>query len=98
MKISNFRCGIAVSNKEEFQGSNLHGEWKGDTYFVVSYGWYPILAYHEGKWKMTDDGYSASTKRQLSHARKEIKIDEVVPFYELARAYKPLTVAAQSKN
>lgn len=56
-----------------FRGSNLVGSWdkdyKGTPYYkVVSYGWYPIFIFKDGKWYEVTKRYSSSTGRQMSNA------------------------------
>lgn len=53
-----------------FRGSNLSGQWETDklgvdVYVVLSYRWYPIFLYKEGRWYSVVDNYSASTARQI---------------------------------
>ena len=65
-----------ILSKKSFEGSNIHAEWKESfwtdgedrIYAVYSYGWYPIFLYSElaGQWFCTDDGYSQTTKKQMS--------------------------------
>lgn len=63
-----------VKSKIPFQGSNLRGEWRTDNlnvpyYVVISYGWYPIYLWKEGKWYQVSDSYSSSTGKQMNRAR-----------------------------
>ena len=65
-----------------FRGSNLEGYWTKDTkgvpyYEVVSYGWYPIYIYKEGKWYQVSKRYSSSTGRQMSNSNPVQWSDEL---------------------
>jgi len=53
-----------------FRGSNISGFWEtdksgGNVYVVLSYGWYPIFLYKEGRWYQVVDNYSSSTSKQI---------------------------------
>lgn len=55
-----------------FKASNLEGYWSSDRmgreyYVVMSYGWYPIYVYKDGKWYEVTKRYSSSTSRQMSN-------------------------------
>ena len=55
-----------------FKGSNLEGYWTKDGkgtpfYQVVSYGWYPIYIFRDGKWYEVVGRYSSSTSKQMSN-------------------------------
>jgi len=59
--------------KIPFKGSSLEGFWRKDSkgvpiYLVVSYGWYPIYAFKEGKWYEAANSYSSSTGRQMRNS------------------------------
>lgn len=63
-----------VNSRRGFNGSNLSGEWIKDwsnkrVYVVKSYGYYPIYIYKDGRWFGNKDGYSNSTKKQMSRCR-----------------------------
>ena len=79
-----------MTNREEFKGSNLFGEWDGasdyfdisDTYtpyVVYSYGrHFPIYLYLNGVWYENTDKYSVSTSKHQTQARPEastVKVD-----------------------
>lgn len=74
-RTSNKNCGKFVANKEEFKASNLSGVWKGDIYFVLSYGWYPILMFN-GHWTKCQLTISQTTRMHLRHATSEIVVQE----------------------
>jgi hypothetical protein len=70
MKIANKNARHYVEQKEEFQGSNLYAEKRGNNYIVFSYGThFPIFAYVKGIWYENEDKYSVSTTRHQSQAR-----------------------------
>ena len=79
-----------MTNREEFKGSNLFGEWDGasdyfdisDTYtpyIVYSYGrHFPIYLYLNGIWYENTDKYSVSTSKHQTQARPDastVKVD-----------------------
>ena len=71
--ISNTAADKYTSSKMPFKGSNLSGFWLIDRkgvkmYIVLSYGWYPIYIFKEGKWYEVVSRYSSSTGRQMSNA------------------------------
>ena len=71
--ISNTQTGKFVRAKAPFKGSNLYGEWRTDNngvdyYVVISYRWYPVYLFKEGKWYRASNTYSSSTSRQMSNA------------------------------
>lgn len=73
MRIANKDCDQYVASRQEFRGSNLHGwQVKAGVYVVYSYEWYPIVANVQGQWYVTTDGYSISTKKQISQATRAI--------------------------
>jgi len=64
---------VYVKSKAPFKGSNLEGKWGTDKngvdyYVVISYRWYPVYLFKEGKWYRTSNTYSSSTSRQMSNA------------------------------
>ena len=66
---TNRRSHFCTENKIEFKASNLQGIWKDNCYQVISYKWYPIFVWDWGKWYENKEGYSPSTKRQISNSR-----------------------------
>jgi len=71
--ISNTMAGNFVRAKAPFKGSNLEGMWGTDRngveyYVVISYRWYPVYLFKQGKWYRTSNTYSSSTSRQISNA------------------------------
>ena len=68
--------------KAPFKGSNLEGKWGTDKYgvdyyVVISYRWYPIYLFKEGKWYRTSNTYSSSTSRQMSNADPTVYDDNL---------------------
>lgn len=62
--------GTYVRSKIPFKASNLEGFWEKDVnnvdqYVVVSYNWYPIILYKDGRWYVVSDSYSRSTSRHI---------------------------------
>lgn len=56
-----------------FKGSNLEGYWNKDRngvpyYVVISYRWYPVLLFKEGRWYEVSNRYSSSTSKQIYNA------------------------------
>ena len=69
MKTANIRARDLVVNRIPFKGSNTHAEYRNGTYVVFSYGWYPVFVYKDGQWFENEEGYSMSTKKQMSQMR-----------------------------
>ena len=69
MKTANIRAKDLVVNKIPFKGSNTHAEYRNGAYVVFSYGWYPVFVYKDGQWFENEEGYSMSTKKQMSQMR-----------------------------
>jgi len=69
MKTANIRSRDLVVNRIPFKGSNTHAEYRNGTYVVFSYGWYPVFVYKDGQWFENEEGYSMSTKKQMSQMR-----------------------------
>ena len=69
LKTANIRARDLVVNRIPFKGSNTHAEYKNGVYVVFSYGWYPVFVYKDGQWFENEDGYSMSTKKQMSQMR-----------------------------
>ena len=69
MKTANIRSRELVVNRIPFKGSNTHAEYRKDAYVVFSYDWYPVFVYKDGQWFENEDGYSMSTKKQMSQMR-----------------------------
>ena len=69
IRTSNTRARDVVTNKIPFQGSNTHGEYRNGSYVVFSYGWYPLFVFKDGQWFENEEGYSMSTKKQMSQLR-----------------------------
>lgn len=75
IRTTNRDAGSFVQIRQAFKASNLSGAWTNDGWYVVkSYGWYPIFAYEKASslWFEEKDGYSRSTKRQMSNCRREL--------------------------
>lgn len=70
-RVSNNKCRPYVTERKQFQGSNLYGIYPiNDVYTVYSYGdHFPLFIYTEGRWFENSDGYSSSTTRHKSHTR-----------------------------
>lgn len=68
-KVTNKEARVLVENKAEFKGSNLMGIWVNGYYKVISYGWYPVLVWDGHLWFENKEGYSPSTKRQISNVK-----------------------------
>jgi len=73
VRVSNRKCKSYVQALVPFKGSNLEGIFIGSLYVVLSYGWYPVLVRDKtrAQWYENKEGYSPSTKRQISEARPE---------------------------
>ena len=69
MKTANIRARDLVVNRIPFKGSNTHAEYRNGVYTVFSYDWYPVFVYKDGQWFENEDGYSMSTKKQMSQLR-----------------------------
>lgn len=70
IKTSNRKGSELVLNKIPFKGSNTHSKYYDNgSYVVFSYDWYPIYLYKDGQWFENEDGYSMSTKKQMSQLR-----------------------------
>lgn len=71
-RTSNTKSDTYSTAKLPFKGSNLHGKWDTDSrgieyYVVMSYSWYPIYLFKEGRWYKTTNNYSRATGRQISN-------------------------------
>lgn len=71
---TNIKSDLFTKNQIPFKSSNLKGFWEYDPnkqyqYVVLSYDWYPIFLYKNGKWYEAKDGFSNSTKKQIINAR-----------------------------
>ena len=78
----NTKANLYTIAQMPFKGSNLEGYWSSDNkgtpyYKVVSYGWYPVYIYKEGKWYEVIKRYSSSTSRQMSNANPVDWSDEL---------------------
>jgi hypothetical protein len=83
MNISNKDCAPYVTDRREFKGSHLFGEWDGPTewlpnntantpYVVYSYGHhFPIYIWLDGLWYENTDKYSVSTSKHQTQARPD---------------------------
>jgi hypothetical protein len=62
----------------DFKGSHLSGRMldKG-IYVVLSYGYYPIYLWKNGKWYGNEEGYSNTTKKQMHNCRPDADITYV---------------------
>ena len=69
MKTANIRARDLVVNRIPFKGNNTHAEYRNGVYTVFSYDWYPVFVYKDGQWFENEDGYSMSTKKQMSQMR-----------------------------
>lgn len=70
VKTANIRGRELVLNKIPFKGSNTHSKYYDNgSYVVFSYDWYPIYLHKDGQWFENEDGYSMSTKKQMSQLR-----------------------------
>jgi len=70
IKTANIRGRELVLNKIPFKGSNTHSKYYDNgSYVVFSYDWYPIFLHKDGQWLENEDGYSMSTKKQMSQLR-----------------------------
>jgi hypothetical protein len=70
IRTANIRGRELVLNKIPFKGSNTHSKYYDNgSYVVFSYDWYPIYLYKDGQWFENEDGYSMSTKKQMSQLR-----------------------------
>ena len=81
MSISNKDCAPYVTDRREFKGSNLFGEWisNENMYAVYSYGYhFPIYIWVGGVWYENTDKYSMSTSKHQTQARPDattVKMD-----------------------
>lgn len=70
VKTANIKGRELVLNKIPFKGSNTHSKYYDNgSYVVFSYDWYPIYLHKDGQWFENEDGYSMSTKKQMSQLR-----------------------------
>ena len=69
MRTANIRSRDLVINRIPFKGNNTHAEYRNGVYVVFSYGWYPVFVYKDGQWFENEEGYSMSTKKQMSQMR-----------------------------
>ena len=69
MRTANIRARDLVINRIPFKGSNTHAEYRNGVYVVFSYDWYPVFVYKDGQWFENEEGYSMSTKKQMSQMR-----------------------------
>jgi len=69
VRTANIRSRDLVINRIPFKGSNTHAEYRNGAYVVFSYDWYPVFVYKDGQWFENEDGYSMSTKKQMSQMR-----------------------------
>ena len=69
MRTANIRSRDLVINRIPFKGNNTHAEYRNGAYVVFSYGWYPVFVYKDGQWFENEEGYSMSTKKQMSQMR-----------------------------
>jgi len=69
MRTANIRSRDLVINRIPFKGNNTHAEYRNGAYVVFSYDWYPVFVYKDGQWFENEDGYSMSTKKQMSQMR-----------------------------
>jgi hypothetical protein len=67
----NINCRKLVNELVPFKASNLEGKEFNGMYVIISYGWYPIFIYKNNVWYENIDGYSRSTKKQISQARPD---------------------------
>jgi hypothetical protein len=63
-----------VESLTPFKANNLSGQWETDSnnndlYVVLSYGYYPIYIYKNGKWYGNNNKYSSSTAKHMSYSR-----------------------------
>jgi len=70
IRTSNTKARDVVTNKIPFKGSNTHSKYYDNgSYVVFSYDWYPIFVNKDDQWFENEDGYSMSTKKQMSQLR-----------------------------
>ena len=69
VRTANIRARDLVINRIPFKGNNTHAEYRNGVYTVFSYDWYPVFVYKDGQWFENEDGYSMSTKKQMSQMR-----------------------------
>lgn len=69
VRTANIRARDLVINRIPFKGNNTHAEYRNGAYVVFSYDWYPVFVYKDGQWFENEDGYSMSTKKQMSQMR-----------------------------
>jgi len=68
-RIANREAREYVEQLVPFIGHNLAGLYQDNgIYVVLSYGYYPILAYASGMWFGNRDKYSVTTSRHLSQS------------------------------
>ena len=87
MNVSNKDCAPYVTDRREFKGSHLFGEWDSvaewisneNMYAVYSYGYhFPIYIWVGGVWYENTDKYSMSTSKHQTQARPDadtVKMD-----------------------
>ncbi len=69
VRTANIRARDLVINRIPFKGNNTHAEYKNGVYVVFSYDLYQVFVYKDGQWFENEDGYSMSTKKQMSQMR-----------------------------
>ena len=70
IRTSNTKARDVVTNKIPFKGNNTHSKYYDNgSYVVFSYDWYPIFVNKDDQWFENEDGYSMSTKKQMSQLR-----------------------------
>lgn len=79
MRIANKHARNWVEKREPFKASNLEGKRRIGGYAVYSYKWYMILFYdcETNTWYLNKEGYSPTTKRQISNCRPHARLNEV---------------------
>lgn len=73
-----------------FRGSSLEGFWRTDSkgvdyYVVMSYEWYPVYIFKDGKWYENIERYSSSTSRQMYNASPYYSTELQSPIYLLTK-------------
>jgi hypothetical protein len=71
VKVSNREARYYVENMMPFKANNLEGKFKNGVYVVLSYGYYPIFIYKDGRWFENLNKYSSSTGKQMSQTRPD---------------------------
>lgn len=66
MKITQKEFADYCRNLNVFKGNNVESKLIKGCYVVLSYGYYPIFVFKDDIWYKNNNGYSNTTKKQMS--------------------------------